>query len=121
MVTLAPADLAVIIGYFGVVLAIGFLTGRGGGGGVELGLIGVSSGGGARDHRRGGGAAAARSSHGGADDRFAPQRQFRHRGRALRVLARRKGRSPFIWGLLAFFFSLIPLIVIALMPSRRVV
>jgi len=37
------------------------------------------------------------------------------------AIARRKGRSPFIWGLLAFFFSLIPLIVIALMPSRRVV
>jgi predicted PurR-regulated permease PerM len=36
------------------------------------------------------------------------------------AIARRKGRSPFLWGLLAFFFSLIPLIVIALMPSKRV-
>ena len=36
------------------------------------------------------------------------------------AIARRKGRSPFGWGLLAFFFSLIALIVIALMPSRRV-
>ncbi len=35
------------------------------------------------------------------------------------AIARRKGRSPFLWGLLAFFFSLIALIVIALMPSRR--
>lgn len=35
------------------------------------------------------------------------------------AIARRKGRSPFIWGLLAFFFSIITLIVIALMPSRR--
>ena len=37
------------------------------------------------------------------------------------AIARRKGRSPFVWGLLAFFFSLITLIVIALMPSRRAV
>jgi hypothetical protein len=35
------------------------------------------------------------------------------------AIARRKGRSPFGWGLLAFFFSLIALIVVALMPSRR--
>ncbi len=35
------------------------------------------------------------------------------------AIARRKGRSPFGWGLLAFFFSFIGLIVIALMPSRR--
>jgi hypothetical protein len=35
------------------------------------------------------------------------------------AIARRKGRSPFIWGLLAFFFSFIALIVVALMPSRR--
>jgi len=34
-------------------------------------------------------------------------------------IARRKGRSPFLWGLLAFFFSLFALILIALMPSRR--
>jgi len=37
------------------------------------------------------------------------------------AIARRKGRSPFGWGLLAFFFSFISLIVIALMPSRRAV
>jgi hypothetical protein len=36
------------------------------------------------------------------------------------AIARRKGRSSFLWGVLAFFFSLIALIVIALMPSRRV-
>ena len=35
------------------------------------------------------------------------------------AIARRKGRSPFLWGLLAFFFSLIALIVVALMPSKR--
>ena len=35
------------------------------------------------------------------------------------AVARRKGRSPFLWGLLAFFFSLIALLVILLMPSRR--
>jgi solute:Na+ symporter, SSS family len=42
MVTLAPADLAVILGYFGVVLAIGFLTARGGKEGVEYLLAGRS-------------------------------------------------------------------------------
>ena len=36
------------------------------------------------------------------------------------AIARRKGRSAFGWGLLAFFFSFIALIVVALMPSRRV-
>ena len=36
------------------------------------------------------------------------------------AIARRKGRSAFLWGLLAFFFSFIPLILIALMPSKRV-
>ena len=36
------------------------------------------------------------------------------------AIARRKGRSSFGWGLLAFFFSFIALIVVALMPSRRV-
>jgi cytochrome bd-type quinol oxidase subunit 2 len=36
------------------------------------------------------------------------------------AIARRKGRSPFLWGVLAFFFSLIALIVVALMPSKRV-
>jgi len=35
------------------------------------------------------------------------------------AIARRKGRSPFLWGLLAFFFSLFALILVALMPSRR--
>ena len=35
------------------------------------------------------------------------------------AIARRKGRSSFGWGLLAFFFSFIALIVVALMPSRR--
>jgi hypothetical protein len=34
-------------------------------------------------------------------------------------IASRKGRSPFLWGLLAFFVSLIALILVALMPSRR--
>ena len=33
--------------------------------------------------------------------------------------ASRKGRSAFLWGVLAFFFSLIALIVILLMPSKR--
>ena len=36
------------------------------------------------------------------------------------AIARRKGRSSFGWGLLAFFFSLIALIVVLLMPSKRV-
>ena len=36
------------------------------------------------------------------------------------AIARRKGRSPFLWGVLAFFFSFIALILIALMPSKRV-
>lgn len=35
------------------------------------------------------------------------------------AIARRKGRSPFLWGVFAFFFSLIALVVILLMPSRR--
>jgi hypothetical protein len=34
-------------------------------------------------------------------------------------IARKKGRSAFGWGVFAFFFSLIALIVVALMPSRR--
>ena len=33
-------------------------------------------------------------------------------------IAARKGRSPFLWGLLAFFFSCIALVVILLMPSK---
>lgn len=36
------------------------------------------------------------------------------------AIARRKGRSSFLWGLLAFFFSLIALVLVALMPSKRV-
>ena len=36
------------------------------------------------------------------------------------AIARRKGRSPFLWGVLAFFFSFIALILVALMPSKRV-
>jgi phosphoglycerol transferase MdoB-like AlkP superfamily enzyme len=35
------------------------------------------------------------------------------------AIARRKGRSPFLWGVLAFFFSIFALILVALMPSRR--
>jgi hypothetical protein len=35
------------------------------------------------------------------------------------AIARRKGRSPFLWGVLAFFFSILALILVALMPSRR--
>jgi len=35
------------------------------------------------------------------------------------AIARRKGRSAFGWGALAFFFSFLALIVVALMPSRR--
>ena len=35
------------------------------------------------------------------------------------AIARRKGRSPFLWGVLAFFFSFLALILVALMPSRR--
>jgi hypothetical protein len=34
-------------------------------------------------------------------------------------IARKKGRSAFGWGVLAFFFSWIALLVILLMPSRR--
>ena len=36
------------------------------------------------------------------------------------AIARRKGRSPFLWAVLAFFFSFIALILVALMPSKRV-
>jgi hypothetical protein len=35
------------------------------------------------------------------------------------AIARRKGRSAFGWGVLAFFFSFLALIVVALTPSRR--
>ncbi len=34
-------------------------------------------------------------------------------------IARKKGRSALGWGIFAFFFSIIALIVIAVMPSRR--
>jgi len=34
-------------------------------------------------------------------------------------IARRKGHSPALWGILAFFFSLIALIIVAILPSRR--
>jgi hypothetical protein len=37
------------------------------------------------------------------------------------AIARKKDRSTFGWGLLAFFFSWIALLVVALMPSRRTV
>jgi hypothetical protein len=37
------------------------------------------------------------------------------------AIARKKGRSTFGWGVLAFFFSWIALLVVALMPSRRTV
>ena len=36
------------------------------------------------------------------------------------AIARRKGRSGFLWGLLAFFFSFIPLIVVAVLPRKNV-
>lgn len=36
------------------------------------------------------------------------------------AIARRKGRSPFLWGVLAFFFAVFALILVALMPSKRV-
>jgi predicted PurR-regulated permease PerM len=34
-------------------------------------------------------------------------------------IARRKGRSAMLWGLLAFFFSVIPLIIVAILPAKR--
>ena len=33
-------------------------------------------------------------------------------------IARKKGRSAGLWGVLAFFFSLIPLIIVAILPSK---
>jgi hypothetical protein len=33
--------------------------------------------------------------------------------------AARKGRSAFLWGLLAFFFSIFALLLVVLMPSKR--
>ena len=34
-------------------------------------------------------------------------------------IARRKGRSALLWGVLAFFFSAIALIIVAILPSDR--
>jgi predicted PurR-regulated permease PerM len=34
-------------------------------------------------------------------------------------IARKKGRSAGLWGVLAFFFSLIPLIIVAILPSKQ--
>jgi hypothetical protein len=34
-------------------------------------------------------------------------------------IAKRKGRSALGWGAFAFFFSLLALIVVAVVPSRR--
>jgi len=34
-------------------------------------------------------------------------------------IARRKGHSPVLWGILAFFFSLIALIIVAVLPRRK--
>jgi hypothetical protein len=36
-------------------------------------------------------------------------------------VARSKGRSPLLWGLLAVFFPLITLIIVLLLPNRAVV
>jgi hypothetical protein len=36
-------------------------------------------------------------------------------------IARSKGRSPLLWGLLAVFFPLITVIVVLLLPNRAVV
>ncbi len=34
-------------------------------------------------------------------------------------IARKKGRSTLLWGVLAFFFSWIALIIVALMPRKQ--
>jgi hypothetical protein len=34
-------------------------------------------------------------------------------------IARSKGRSPVVWGILGFFFTLITLIIIVLLPRRN--
>jgi hypothetical protein len=34
-------------------------------------------------------------------------------------IARKKGRSALGWGILAFFFTIIALIIVAVLPSRR--
>jgi len=36
-------------------------------------------------------------------------------------IARRKGHSPMLWGVLAFFFSLIALIIVAILPRKQTV
>ena len=36
-------------------------------------------------------------------------------------IARSKGHSPLLWGLLAIFFPLITLIIVLLLPNRAVV
>lgn len=36
-----------------------------------------------------------------------------------RAIAIRKGRGPILWFVLGFFFHIITLIVVALLPSRR--
>ncbi len=36
-------------------------------------------------------------------------------------IARKKGRSVGLWGVLAFFFSLIPLIIVAILPPKHAV
>ena len=36
-------------------------------------------------------------------------------------IARKKGRAAGLWGVLAFFFSLIPLIIVAILPRKRAV
>jgi len=34
-------------------------------------------------------------------------------------IARKKGRSAGLWGVLAFFFSLIPLVIVAILPRKQ--
>jgi len=34
-------------------------------------------------------------------------------------IARRKGHSPMLWGVLAFFFSFIALIIVAILPRKQ--
>ena len=35
------------------------------------------------------------------------------------MIASNKGRSPILWTILAFFFSIITLIIIAVLPAKR--
>ena len=37
---------------------------------------------------------------------------------ACSAIARRKGRGPLLWGVLVFFFSLLALIIVAILPRR---